>query len=541
MCARRALVCAPVMPEPDRESGSRRIFDWIDFLVEDGWSVSLVAGRALDGERWVRLLRQRGVATYVGFDASFEHLLGAAHFDLALLAFWQVAESQLPRLRKLAPQTRVLVDSIDLHFLRNTRRVFQRTAPKDTTAVLDQVSSEMVRELNTYAAADGVLTVSEKEAELIQDLTDNTVPTFAVPDAEDPAPSSLPFSERRGILFVGNFWHAPNVGAAEYLCKRVLPLLDPTLLAEHPISLVGNALNDSVPFAEGLPEVRLVGWVPSVLPYMQQARITVVPLLFGAGTKRKLIQSLMAGTPVVSTTVGVEGLDLRDHEHVLVADDPAAFAEAVGRLLRDEALWQRLASAGAARLRAAHGRPTIRARFLHAVAAVLACTPKLAPVGWTGQATGEGPGPYQQMVLRIREVVRATVPAGARVVVVSKGDDQFRDLDGREGWHFPQTEAGVYAGYHPADSAEAIRHLEALRGKGGEFLLLPGTGFWWLDHYAEFSRHLEDRYERLHSDDNCVLFRLAGRDGAGGDGATGSSNCGELAGPVEDSASGARR
>jgi hypothetical protein len=117
--------------------------------------------------------------------------------------------------------------------------------------------------------------------------------------------------------------------------------------------------------------------------------------------------------------------------------------------------------------------------------------------------------PYQQLIHEIREVVRMSVPLGARVLVISKGDGQLLRLEGRQGWHFPQTEEGRYAGHHPANSAEAIAHLEALRVKGADFLLLPSTAFWWLDHYAKFRLHLEEHYVSVvYQADVCLIFDL---------------------------------
>jgi glycosyltransferase involved in cell wall biosynthesis len=117
---------------------------------------------------------------------------------------------------------------------------------------------------------------------------------------------------------------------------------------------------------------------------------------------------------------------------------------------------------------------------------------------------------YRRLVGRIREAVGTAVPPGATVVVVSKGDKELLELgDGRRGWHFPQNEEGVYAGYYPADSAEAIAHLEELRSKGAEYLLLPGTALWWLEEYEGFGRHLESRYRRVQDDEACVIYALS--------------------------------
>src|SRR5262245_27746048 len=132
MTARHALVCAPCMPEFDREAGSRRIDDFISYLRGAGWEVSFVAAQAKDAERYVRRLQQRGVAVYVGFDSRIEQLVSAARLDLAVLAFWNVAEQLLPMIRRLSPETSILVDSVDLHFLRNARGIFQRQRGLDS-------------------------------------------------------------------------------------------------------------------------------------------------------------------------------------------------------------------------------------------------------------------------------------------------------------------------------------------------------------------------------------------------------------------------
>ncbi len=116
---------------------------------------------------------------------------------------------------------------------------------------------------------------------------------------------------------------------------------------------------------------------------------------------------------------------------------------------------------------------------------------------------------YERLIQRIREVADTALPPEATVLVVSKGDEELLKLDARRGWHFPQTEEGTYAGYHPAGSAEAIAHLEKLRAKGAEFLLFPETAFWWFEYYEEFKQHLDSRYRSIRSGEACVIYELA--------------------------------
>jgi GT2 family glycosyltransferase len=121
-----------------------------------------------------------------------------------------------------------------------------------------------------------------------------------------------------------------------------------------------------------------------------------------------------------------------------------------------------------------------------------------------------GSDEYARLAERVRELAAAATPTGAAVLVVSRGDDALVDLPGRRGAHFPQALGGGYAGHHPGDSGEAIRRLEELRARSYEYLVLPRTGFWWLEHYNGFRRHLEARARLVVDDEACKVFALGG-------------------------------
>jgi GT2 family glycosyltransferase len=121
---------------------------------------------------------------------------------------------------------------------------------------------------------------------------------------------------------------------------------------------------------------------------------------------------------------------------------------------------------------------------------------------------------YEDLVARLRALVEQHLPAAATVLVVSKGDDALLDLHGRPAWHFPQRPDGVYAGYHPANSQEAIEHLEGLQARGGEYLILPETMAWWLEHYQAFAQYLTDQcVELVSQEDTGRIYALRGRAG----------------------------
>jgi glycosyltransferase involved in cell wall biosynthesis len=118
---------------------------------------------------------------------------------------------------------------------------------------------------------------------------------------------------------------------------------------------------------------------------------------------------------------------------------------------------------------------------------------------------------YQGLIGDIRAGAARLIPPHAVVAVVSRGDEALLDLDGRTAWHFPEARPGVYSGYHPADSDAAVAALEAARDRGAQFLLLPGTAYWWLQHYGGFADHLDARYSCAWRDASCAIYDLAAR------------------------------
>jgi len=119
---------------------------------------------------------------------------------------------------------------------------------------------------------------------------------------------------------------------------------------------------------------------------------------------------------------------------------------------------------------------------------------------------------YRELIKHVRVTACDLLPKDATVLVVSKGDDQLLQLNGRRTWHFPCAEDGTYLWHHPETGAEAIARLEALRGQGAQYLLLPATAFWWLEFYREFGEHLRQHYPEILRKPSCRVFALQPRD-----------------------------
>jgi hypothetical protein len=170
------------------------------------------------------------------------------------------------------------------------------------------------------------------------------------------------------ILLQGSLRYAPNIDAVEWLVGEIVPRLK-AAVPDARIRLVGRP-TDGVGRYDRPPAVTVVGSVPDMVPELERADIAVVPLRIGSGTRLKILESFAHRVPVVSTSLGAEGLGVRDGVHLLVADDADAFAAACERLLTDLDLRARLADAAEELYLAHYQRSVARERIVQLVGEV---------------------------------------------------------------------------------------------------------------------------------------------------------------------------
>jgi sugar transferase (PEP-CTERM/EpsH1 system associated) len=205
-------------------------------------------------------------------------------------------------------------------------------------------------EAKTLARFDGVLAVSDADRDTFARLYPGAVaqPVHVVPTGVDtqffqPTASS---PAARSLVFTGSMDWLPNEDAMSFFCSEVLPLIR----REEPevtLSIVGRAPTPAVTRLAQQRGVVVTGRVDDVRPHMAEAAVYIVPLRIGGGTRLKIFEAMSMGKAVVSTTIGAEGLPVTDGRHLVLADSPQRFADAVVRLLRD--VDQRRALEAAAR------------------------------------------------------------------------------------------------------------------------------------------------------------------------------------------------
>lgn len=257
-------------------------------------------------------------------------------------------------IRKVAPGTRLILDwhniesEILARYAENDSNPLRAVYARRTSVLSRNVENELLRLCDAHTVC------SEREREVLLarvpgariEVVGNGVDCdfFA---AADSAPS-----ERRDVLFMGRMDYHANIDAAVHFAKTTWPLIH----ARRPeLRLVIVGANPA-PAIQALKSDNVVvtGTVDDVRPYYASALASVVPLRVGGGTRLKVLEAMAAGTPVVSTALGAEGLAVSHDRDILIADTPEAMADAVAALEPGSAVWQQLVS---------NARQLVRARY----------------------------------------------------------------------------------------------------------------------------------------------------------------------------------
>jgi glycosyltransferase involved in cell wall biosynthesis len=191
------------------------------------------------------------------------------------------------------------------------------------------------------------LACSEQDVALIQEQAPG-VPSLVIPNGVDLSkfvPSGRAKSQEPILLYVGSMHYYPNIDAMLYFFEAMYQPIR-RAVPDIRVQIVGHNPPPAIQQLARLPGVEVTGTVPDVWPYYDQATVFIVPLRLGSGTRLKIIEAMAMELPVVSTTIGAEGLDIRPGENILIADDAVSFVECVVQLLSDPDFCARIAKGG---------------------------------------------------------------------------------------------------------------------------------------------------------------------------------------------------
>jgi glycosyltransferase involved in cell wall biosynthesis len=333
-----------------------------------------IAAASLAGGRSFIIARDSAPAMYNAVNAELENRRGpryaAVHVDHLQMAQFVPGNTH---------RAKVVLDQHNIE-----HRIPQRLAETPGTHLLTRWYARgewsLLRdfELDACRRADRVLVVSEEDRDGFLVLDPTLAPRLAVTPIGvdmDYWGGVLRRPDARDLLSVGTMYWPPNVDSMQWFCADILP----RVRAEIPgvrLNIVGARPTPAVrALGEADLDVVVTGSVPDVRPYGENCGVFVVPLRSGSGMRVKILTAMAMGLPVVSTTVGAEGIDVTNGENILLADTLEAFAAAVVRLLRDPAGAERMGEAGRRLMARAYGWDAVGKRLLSVYDELLADSP----------------------------------------------------------------------------------------------------------------------------------------------------------------------
>ncbi len=331
-------------PRPDCDAGSITAFYLMKILVDLGHDVVFIPSDLMVLGHYTQQLQQIGVTCLSQDDiGTIEmHLQAIGHeYDYAFLCRAPIADLYIDQIRQHAKNAKIILNTSDLHYLRDIREAELEGNDEKLQAALRWKAQE----LSVIRRCDHSIVMSDYELGILsKELPEANIHLVPLMFVDIPGRNGDD-AARKDMLFIGGFPHTPNVDAVVYFCNTIWPSVR-ARIPDAVVHLIGNAPSADVLALGDIPGVNVVGYVEDLKPWFDRIRVSIAPLRYGAGIKGKLGTSLSYGVPSVATSIAVEGMRVINEQHVLVADDPASFADQVVRLYTDEALWNRLSLAG---------------------------------------------------------------------------------------------------------------------------------------------------------------------------------------------------
>jgi glycosyltransferase involved in cell wall biosynthesis len=305
----------------------------------DGLTKRLLQFRSLASTRSFERLR----VTVPALQQALDEVLRARRFNIVNLEFSFLGHCDLRQAPPGERLPRLIVDSHNVDY--ELARQYAHAGGSLTRRLYAAANWRKLRreELRTYRDADGVYLCSAADERRLLDQVPG-VRTAVIPNAADveyyqPRPTDPPLDSRT-VVFFGLLSYFPNVDGVTHFVHDIWP----RIVDAHPdarLKIVGGRAPPSLLALAG-PRIELTGFVPDLRPHLAAAATVVVPLRLGGGTRLKIVEAMAMGKAIVSTSLGAEGIEAVPGDDLLVEDQPAAFADAVSRLLTDPGLAARI-------------------------------------------------------------------------------------------------------------------------------------------------------------------------------------------------------
>lgn len=328
------------LPSFDLDSGSNRLREIILLFKDKGYNCIICSKNTFRDNKYVKGFSDLGAIVYVEtnqYQNYFDFVTKIPKVDFVWYHGARSLKYNFKKLRNLLPDAISIFDMVDIHFLR-----YKRAIKIDPMRISLRKNYNRFFNIETKLAqnADYVVTISDIEKEIMAKYIDNkkliTISNihYQKIDREE----GLHFENREDILFIGS-QHEPNINAIHYLYYDIMPIVweKNSNIRVNIIGNVNEKINEIID-----PRFIFQGYVPDISSFFTQNKMMVAPLRYGAGVKGKIGQAFEYYLPVITSSIGAEGMNLVHEKNALIYDTKEEFASAIIELYNNKDLWMEL-------------------------------------------------------------------------------------------------------------------------------------------------------------------------------------------------------
>lgn len=339
---KEVVIFCGTIPEYDKDSGSNRLKEIILAFIDLGYYVSIIRKKTFLGENnYIEYYERLGVNVYYEHKKSIgvEKYIKKNNSNASLAWFYgpDVFMEYHKMAKKYLLKAKLVYDMVDIHHLR-----FKRAIELEPKRISFRKKFLKYKRIESKASkiADFVITISDfEESYMKQFCNENKIITISnIHYIKTELKKTFSFEERKDIVFIGS-GHTPNLDALYFLYNEIMPIVWKTN-PEIKVNVVGN-VKDYIKDINN-PNFIFHGFVSEIDNLFFENKLMVAPLRYGAGVKGKIGQAFEYFLPVVTTSIGSEGMRLTNNENALINDDAIGFANAILELYSNKELWQKL-------------------------------------------------------------------------------------------------------------------------------------------------------------------------------------------------------
>lgn len=333
------LVIDDDLPQHDKSSGSKRLFELLKLLKTLHFNIVFFPNDGLATEPYQKDLENLQIGIFLAGTGKSDQFVPLAALLPKIDFVWisrPLLNHKFQHFVRKNSTAKIIFDTVDLHYVRMLRQADEENNQKLRSKALKTKKLELA----LAASANATVVVTDVEKAMLE--AEGITNVHTIPNVHEikQLTNEFAFEMREGIVFIGGYKHEPNVDAVKWLVNEIMPIVwrelkdvQVFLLGSHPPLEVQNLAGNLV---------HVPGYLEDVSNYFNTSRLFVAPLRYGAGMKGKIGQSLEFGLPIVTTSIGAEGMDLIDGEQVSIANTTQEFANKIITLYEDSQLWHHL-------------------------------------------------------------------------------------------------------------------------------------------------------------------------------------------------------